>query len=146
LLLANAMEEYFINPMEEYYTKLNKYNKYMENNMFFLDVEKLCGYSEFVAVYKNCTMNDVCNSIFQHFECSHNEAKQLFVKKAHGSPSTIAMDIQEDCITLTESPELFREFINNHSEYFRPLYNLPSKVVYKIYLDDGHVACNNNNV
>jgi hypothetical protein len=136
--------------MEEYYTKLNKYNKYMENNMFFLDVEKICGYSEFVLIYKNSTMNDVCNLIFQHFECSHNETKQLFVKKtptncrhSHGNPSTIPMDIHEDCITLTESPELFREFINNHSEYFRPLYNLPCKVVYKIYLDDGHVACNN---
>jgi predicted nucleic-acid-binding Zn-ribbon protein len=136
--------------MEDYSVKINKYFKYIKNNMFILDVEKLCGYSEFVFVYKNSTMNDVRNSIFQHFECSHNETKRLFVTKtpancvhSHGNQSTVPMDIHEDCIVLSESPELFREFVNNNSEYFRPLYDLPCKVVYKIYLDDGHIQSNN---
>jgi hypothetical protein len=136
--------------MEEYNLKMNRYFKYSENNMFILEVEKLCGYSEFVLVYKNSTITDVRNSIFQHFECSHNETKRVFVTKTapncvHSSDitTTVPMDIHEDCIVLTESPELFRELVMNNSEYFRPLYDLPCKVVYKIYLDDGHIQSNN---
>ena len=138
--------------MEEYNEKLNKYNKYIENNMFILDVEKLCGYSEFVMVYKNSTIADVCNSIFQHFECSNNEAKRLFVRKVtkkqsmyihhesckHCDNTTISMDIPDECIVFTESAELFRDIVNKNSEYFIPVYDLPCKVVYKIYLDDGN--------
>jgi hypothetical protein len=141
--------------MEEYSVKLNKYYKYVENNMYILEVEKLCGYSEFVLVYKNSSITDVCNSIFQHFECSHKENKRVFVTKIHpactthtscdnsenSEVTTTPMNI-EDCIVLSESHELFRNFVNNNSEYFRPIYDLPCKVVYKIYLDDGH--CNNN--
>ena len=139
--------------MEEYTEKLNKYNKYVENNMYILDVEKLCGYSEFVLVYKNSTITDVCNSIFRHFECSHMENKKLFITKSNhnfrsepsliSSNNTTPMDTSVDSIFLSDSNELFRNFINNNSEYFRPLYDLPCKVVYKIYLDDGHSSMNN---
>jgi hypothetical protein len=150
------MEEYVTHSSnaQEYIMKLNKYNKYIENNMFILDVEKLCGYSEFVMVYKNSTIADVCNSIFQHFECYNNETKRLFVRKtqptctshsacAHSDNIRIPMDISEDCIVLTESPELFRDIVKNNSEYFRLIYDLPCKSVYKIYLDEGHVTNNN---
>jgi hypothetical protein len=134
--------------MEEYNAKLNKYYNYAENNMIILDVEKLCGYSEFVLINKNSTLADVCNSIFRHFECSHKENKRIFVKKTTiieytSSSSSVPMDIEECRVLLYDSVELFRDFVKNHSEYFRPLYELPCKVVYKIYLDDGHVICNN---
>ena len=140
--------------VEEYNTKLNKYYKYIENNMFILDVEKLCGYSEFVLVYKNCTITDVRNSIFRHFECSHMENKKLFVTKTNNSitqssldcsDNATRMDISDDYMVLSESDELFRNLVNNCSEYFRPLYDMPCKVVYKIYLDDGHCTSDNAN-
>jgi hypothetical protein len=134
--------------MDEYNVKLNKYYTYSENNMFILEVEKLCGYSEFVFVYKNCTLSDVCKSIFQHFECSHKENKKVFVTKRNQSSevcndNTSHMDIQEDWLSLMHSDELFRNFVNNNSDYFRPIYDLPCRVVYKIYLDDGHFMNNN---
>jgi len=147
--------------MEEYNAKLNKYYNYAANNMIILEVEKLCGYSEFVFIYKNSTLADVCNSIFRHFECSHKENKRIFVTKTH-LPSTCSansssqysintittttpMDVEETRV-LYDSDELFRDFVNNNSEYFRPLYEIPCKVVYKIYLDDDHVICNNKYV
>jgi hypothetical protein len=134
--------------MEEYNAKLNKYYNYAENNMIILEVEKLCGYSEFVFIYKNSRLVDVCNSIFRHFECSHKENKKIFVKNTMNNQSTcssssVPMDVEESRFLLYDSDELFRDFVKNHNEYFRPLYEIPCKVVYKIYLDDGHNICNN---
>jgi hypothetical protein len=134
--------------MEEYTLKLNKYYNYAENNMIILEVEKLCGYSEFVFIYKNSTLVDACNSIFRHFECSHKENKRIFVKNtinihSTSSSSSVPMEVEETRVLLYDSDELFRDFVKNHSEYFRPMYELPCKVVYKIYLDDGHTICNN---
>lgn len=140
--------------LNEYNIKFNKYNNYIQHNMYILDVEKLCGYSEFVLVHKNSTCTDVCNAVFRHFECDHNENKRIFLKnsiKQCISPFVIAecskcsntqvchvFDDKCDYLISPNSIERFRNIVNNNTNYFKPIYDLPCNVVYKVYLDDGH--------
>ena len=116
--------------IDQYNNNLNRYYNYAANNMYTLEVEKLCKYNEFVMVHKNSSIIDVCNAIFRHFECENNEKKRLFVKNANG-------DICD--IVTCSSTDLFRVFIKNNKDYFTPIYPIPCNVTYKIYIEDGHI-------
>ena len=96
---------------------------------------KLCGYGEFVLVFKDDSVLDVYKTISKQFNAP--DIKSLFLTdgvKRFKLPLTETLSIR-NFITRCQNDE-------TQSKYLTPIYPLPSPVVYRIYIDDGH--CHGN--
>lgn len=40
--------------------------------------------------------------------------------------------------TISDEDPSIKEFLITNKQFFTPVYPLPAKIIYKIYLDDGH--------
>ena len=120
--------------LETYYHRLHVFQTFNTNNKVFIEVEKCCGYGEFVCVFKKDTLVEVSNMISKTFDY---QVKRLYIKDQNGN----VLDFP-----LT-SEETLRDFIGRNALFFRPVYPIPAIVVYKIYYEDDlkHDCCNNNN-
>ena len=98
------------------------------NNSMIFEVTKCCNYSTFVLVHKNASLMDLYRQISLHFECQ--DIKSLYV--IH---STTKEKIR---IPLTEMVKL-KAYVVRNRDLFIPIYPIPNYVVYRVYLDDGHV-------
>ena len=110
---------------------MNEYMRDLSGKMFTFEVTKCCGYSTFVCMYKDETMIDLYNRVSHHF-CLHYINK-LFYRTPAGEDISIPIS---GLVTI-------RSFINDNiccsPAKIAPIYDLPHPVVYKIYLDDGHI-------
>jgi hypothetical protein len=111
--------------LETYFERLENLTKYNKNNKILLDVEKTCGYGEFLFVFKKDTLTEISNTISKLMEF---ETKRLFVKDENGNELELPLT----------SDETIREYILRNSQFFKPVYPIPAIVVYKIYYDDGY--------
>jgi len=127
--------------LETYYTRLHQYQTYSSNYKVFLEVEKCCGYGEFVCVFKKDTLSEVSKMISKTFDY---EARRLYVKDQSGNILDLPLN----------SEEKLRDFMARNTRFFTPVYPLPANVVYKVYYeyDMNHDSCchntnidNNNN-
>lgn len=116
----------------QYNSKLNNYMKFKINTEYIFEVTKLCGYSELFSIHKDHTLLDLYNHISLQFSCK--DIKSLF----------LADGVRRYKIPITGIISV-RKFItdglatgSNLNSFLSPIYPLPAKVVYKIYLDDGH--------
>lgn len=116
--------------MESYGDQMNKLIKNLPNNYFICEVTKCCNYSTFVLVPKHDSLLDLYSSISSHFEC--RDIKRVFVKNNTNEEMNIP-------ITCNLS---LKTFITENQHFFKPIYPIPHHVVYRIYLDDGHVHIN----
>ena len=118
--------------MEEFKNKMDQFTNSIPNNKYIFEVSKLCGYSEFVIINKDNSMLDLYKTISQQFACK--DIKSLF----------LASDINRYSLPLTDIVSV-RQFITdaqkdgNLRRFINPMYQLPAPVVYRVYLDDGHV-------
>jgi hypothetical protein len=119
----------------EYNTKLNNYINQIITTDYIFEVTKICGYSEFFFIHKDHTLLELYNQISLQFSCK--DIKSLF----------IAAGVRRYNIPITSMTSV-RKFItdgladSNLKNFLNPVYPLPAKVVYKIYLDDGHSTNN----
>jgi hypothetical protein len=119
----------------QYNSKLNNYTNYIINTDYIFEVTKLCGYSEFFSIHKDHTLLELYNKISLQFSC--RDIKGLF----------LADGVRRYNIPITSMTSI-RKFVSdgladsNLKNFLIPIYPLPAKVVYKIYLDDGHSANN----
>ena len=110
--------------------KQEEFWRTMSSNKFIIEATKCCGYSDLIVTYKERSLVDLHRDIFDTFICVQ-ETSQLYV--LHKDVNiTEKLTIPKDFILTT------RSFIANNPDYFSPIYSLPSPVVYRIYLDDGH--------
>lgn len=118
--------------MEEFKNKMDQFTNSIPNNKYIFEVSKLCGYSEFVIINKDNSMLDLYKTISQQFACK--DIKSLF----------LASEINRYSLPLTDIVSV-RQFItdvqkdDNLRRFIKPMYQLPAPVVYRVYLDDGHV-------
>lgn len=123
--------------LETYYHRLHVFHTFNTNNKIFLEVEKCCGYGEFVCVFKKDTLCDVSTMISKTFDY---QVKRLYVKDQNGNVLDLPLTSEEN----------LRDFIARNTLFFRPVYPIPAIVVYKIYYEDDlkHDYCclNNNNM
>jgi hypothetical protein len=112
----------------EYEEKLEKYRKTVNNLKYFFDVEKCCGYSEFVTVYKTNTLANI-----------YIETRNQFLNPTIIDLFATNTETNERLILPNDDTINIREFILNNADFFKPVYPLPAYVVYKIKFDDGHV-------
>ena len=105
------------------------------NNQYIFEITKLCGHGQFIPIFKRQTLIDIYKIISLHYDCK--DIKQLFFinsctnEKIH-IPITHVITIQD--------------FLFSHnsgsSQIIKPIYPIPSTVVYRIYFDDGHTHGN----
>ena len=119
----------------DYNSKLNNYMNYIVTTDYIFEVTKICGYSEFFFIHKDHTLLELYNQISLQFSCK--DIKSLF----------LAIGVRRYNIPITSMTSV-RKFITDGlsdptmKNYLVPIYPLPAKVVYKIYLDDGHTENN----
>ena len=120
--------------MKKYNDKISNFLSYISYKQYLFDVTKCCGYSEFIAIYKDYTLCELYKNISLHFEQPINN---LFViNKITDEKKQIPNNAN---ITI-------RQFISSNSDFFKPEYPINANVVYKIYFDYGpcHTHTNPN--
>ena len=136
--------------------KFYEFNTELPGRMYIFEITKFCGYSTFIYMYKDETINDLYNRVSHHFSCK--DIKGLYIdnnlykyiddaKKnelSNNNSNACCCSKKKDwCIHIPlSSLTTIKEFIfyNTAKEprNLEPIYPLPSPVVYRIYLDDGH--------
>ena len=54
--------------MKKYNDKISNFLSYISYKQYLFDVTKCCGYSEFIAIYKDYTLCELYKNISLHFE------------------------------------------------------------------------------
>ena len=119
----------------EFNSKFEKFCNGILNNQYIFEITKLCGHGQFITMFKRQTLLDLYKIISLHFECK--DIKQLFFMNTRTNEK-INIPITDEII--------IRDFIYNYTstttQMIKPIYPLSCKVVYRIYLDDGHTHGN----
>jgi hypothetical protein len=125
---------------DNYKKKFDEFIKCIPDNMYVFELTKLCGYGEFLLVYKDAPINDIYKSVSYKF--GNSDIKFLFfmnaeTKQQYQLPNTNIFTVRE----------LIAKFQNNHETkcLVKPIYdNIDSLVIYRLYYDDGHAhdCCN----
>jgi len=129
------------NNKKEIYT-----NNLFQNNYIF-ETTKCCGYDEWVTVYKDDKVTTLYKNIekaFQYLSCFKEQDKiQIIARALDGEllviPKVWIENNDEEIGEYQQKEPTIREFLNNptNHKFFKPVYPIPAKVVYKIWLDDG---------
>ena len=119
------------------------FKKYLDNvlnNSYMFEVSKCCGYSEIVPAFKNATCADLYRNVMCQFEIKQENKIIVFARDA----SNNTMVVQNDSTPI-------RNFILKNAFFFKPIYPLPTSVVYKLAykfeteeLNCGCCSCNSN--
>ena len=113
-----------------------KYNELLESHikeipgrMFTFEVTKCCGYSTLLFLYKEDKLIDLYIQVAKHFGCKNIAG--LYILGEDNSIMNLPLN----------SNTTLKDFINDsktNNPLFKPIYELPLPVVYRIYFDDGH--------
>ena len=125
----------------DYTTNMNTYiNSIIPNTSYIIQVSKICGYSEFLFIFKSFTLIDLYKYVSIQFSC--NDIKRLFIKNEKTNTTrTIPVT---DKITMQQFVVLINKGNDEIKGMLTPVYPLPHLVVFKIYIDDGH--CNSEHM
>ena len=115
----------------EYKNKFNDFVNKFSNDKYIFEINKLCGYGEFLFINKRETLLDLYKAISIQFECK--DIKELFF---------INISTNEKIrIPVTNEITIYNFLFSHNSgpiARITPKYPMPCKVVYQIYFDDGH--------
>jgi hypothetical protein len=102
--------------------------KQLPNEKYIFEITKCCNYSTLVMVNKRGTsILDLYKEVSNWFEC--RTIRRLYLVGPTG---------EEITIPVTNVIEL-KEYIISNPTLFVPIYPIPNWVMYRIYLDDGHI-------
>jgi hypothetical protein len=122
----------------EYKKKMDMFLKAIPDCMYVFEMTKLCGYSEFLLMYKEAPISDIYKSITYRF----GSTPRLFfmkedTKQQYQLPNTEIFTVREMINKLYNNVET--------NGMIKPVYaDLDSLVVYRLFYDDGHThgCCN----
>ena len=122
--------------IHDYQSQLDVFVRRVPDYMYVFDVAKLCGYSEFVLVCKTVPISDLHKAVIQAYGLK--DGVNLFfmndaTKERHVIPNTDIFTLRELVAKCQSTPNL--------QEFIKPLYELPTPTVYRIYFDDEHGCC-----
>ena len=116
--------------IDEYNNKFEQLCNGIPNNKYIFEITKLCGYGEFITIYKKQTLLDLYNTISLQFD---REIVEIFFLNN--------VTNEKIKIPITNNIKI-QDFIFKHNLTIKPVYPMPCKIVYKIYYDDGHTHGN----
>ena len=112
----------------KYNDLLSRHLKEIPNIMFTFEVAKCCNYSTLVFLYKEDMLCDLFLQVAKHFGCQ--KLASLYMLDENDNKVQIPFNSR---MTLSEFI-----LVQTNAHIFKPIYDLPMPVVYRIYLDDGH--------
>ena len=113
--------------LKQYYENMQMYMDSVGTPFIFFEINKCCGYSQFIPTYRDGTLKDLHRALSFHF--------------GFKIPS-IVMKNGEDLLIVQEEDTLLKDFMRSNQVFFKPAYPLPAKVVYRIYFTDKCCGCN----
>jgi len=116
-----------MNELEVFNEAKDRYLKTLNNLHYIFQMTKCCDHFEWFTVLKNSTCIDLYKYIQLYFETER--PIKLFAKDTFGNKLEI---VSSECT--------IRSLLLSNCSFFRPIYNLPHPVVYRLYVDDGHVC------
>jgi hypothetical protein len=110
----------------------NKYLENVHNNCYMFEVSKCCGYSEIVPIFKTATCSDL-----------HRNVACQFGIKSYNKLKIYTIDTNGKILEIQNYNKLIRDLIFENQSFFKPIYPLPTRVVYKIKyeIDDTLIFC-----
>jgi hypothetical protein len=110
--------------MDNYDTKKEQFINDLFEHQFVFEVTKSCGFSVWIPVYKNMTLSCLYENVINYFEM-YKEKIILSVSNPDG----------ENLIIPSNTTQTIKEFIQINKLFFKAIYNLPAKIVYKVGLE-----------
>jgi hypothetical protein len=121
--------------METYNQNKEAYLRSLFDTHYVFEVTKCCGYSSWVSVYKDEPYSTLYKNImreFNYLQLSQPKVDfQLYATNVLGEKLILPKAFDDE-------HHYIKDFLSKNKEFFIPVYPLPAKIVYKIYLDDGH--------
>ena len=111
---------------------VNEWINLNHNNKYYLIVTKCCGYEFLVPVYKKSTLRDLYYNVSLEHDFFHNF--KLYI--SHD-------DISSNNYILNDNT-IIKDWINNNLQLLECLTQVPDPIVYRIWIDDGHIHCDHN--
>ena len=149
-----------------YNKKINDFLCEFPGRMYVFEITKFCGYSTLIFMYKDETMLDLWNRVSHHFSChdikclyidscldkkTKNDANAANDNNSNNNNTVCNDDNKCSCCkdktgkyipvpmsSLKTVRQFVCENIASGNRNLEPIYPIPSPVVYRIYLDDGH--------
>ncbi len=115
--------------LKQYRENMQMYMDASGTPYIFFEINKCCGYSQFIPTYRDGTLNDLHRAISFHF--------------GFKTPP-IVMKNEEDMLIVQNEDILLKDFMRTNQEFFKPAYPLPAKVVYRIYFSEKCCSCSPN--
>lgn len=113
----------------EYDVKMQEYISQVTNHSFWIELTKCCGYGQFITVFREITLADLYKTVRQYMRAPVEQKMELYTLGVFGERVPIP-NSRVICIN---------SYIREYSSRFQPVYDVPAKVVYRIFYDDGHV-------
>jgi hypothetical protein len=120
--------------METYNQNKEAYLRSLFDTHYVFEVTKCCGYSSWVSVYKDEPYSTLYKNIMREF----NYLQLSQPKVDFQLYATNMIDEKLILPTISDEDPSIKEFLITNKQFFTPVYPLPAKIIYKIYLDDGH--------
>ena len=115
-------------PAEKFYEKMQNYIDTIADNKIFVELTKCCGYSEFMLFQREHTLGDVYKMVRSQFHIPNSIHIDLYVLGT----------FQERIVLPISETIKIHEYIHAYLPRFTPIYAMPAKAVFRLYLDDGH--------
>jgi hypothetical protein len=145
-----------LNP-NDFNKKFNEYNTEIQGRMYIFEITKFCGYSTLIYMYKDETIIDLYNRVSHHFCCKNikglhidnhlykyiDDAKKNELINNNSTNACCCSKKKDFYIPIPVSSMIkIKDFVFDNTAVqprnLEPIYPLPSPIVYRIYLDDGH--------
>ena len=114
----------------DFKTKQNEFLRIHYEYHYIFEIEKSCGYTEWISVYKKDTLEQLYHNINIQFANNSKTNHKLFI-----------IDNNSNKIFIENNNTILSDFIRNNSLFFTPIYPIPNWIVYRLYLDDGTCHC-----
>jgi len=111
-----------------------KFTRTIIEHQYIFEVTKCCGYGEWVSIFKHQSLSNLYSNIgFQY----NNIPSNLYAICLNTNQKLLIPNV--DNITV-------KEYILNNPTFFKPIYPIPLRIVYKIYYteDRCHLYDHNN--
>ncbi len=123
-----------INNNISYEDHITSLTKQLQDQNYTFEITKCCNYSTFVLVKRSGTLLDLFKAVSLHFECP--DIKSLYLVNIQTN--------EKRRIPLTDTVKISKYILDQPREFFAPVYQVPKPVVYRVYLDDGHMCATQN--
>ena len=110
-------------------SKKNDFLRIFYEYHYIFEIQKCCGYSEWISVYKKDTLRQLYNNLNIQFATNQKTIHKLYLINDEG-----------DKILIENNDIIVSDII----KYLKPIYPMPHWIVYKLYLDDG--KCHNHHL